>query len=97
MDDVERANEISDNFLLLLVNLKEQVNEALIDIADIKLSLKSVQESTQRFDGILFHPQAKGARGEKFVADQLALLPQGWVRQLVGVVAVLGLFLSSFR
>lgn len=80
LDDVGRANEISDNSLILLINLKEQVTKAVTEIAHLKQSLNSVQQSTEKFDRILFDPQAKGALGEKFVADQLALLPQDWVR-----------------
>lgn len=83
LNDVDRANEISDNSLRLLVNLKEQVNEVVTDIAGLKKSLNSIQESTQKFDRILFDPQAKGALGEKFVADQLSVLPQDWIRHNV--------------
>lgn len=83
LKDVDRANEISDNSLLLLMKLKEEVKGVVTDIADLKQSLKSVRESTQKFDRILFDPQAKGALGEKFVADQLSVLPQDWVRRNV--------------
>lgn len=83
LNDVDRANEISDNSLRLLVNLKEQVIAAVTDIAGLKQSLNSIRESTQKFDRILFDPQAKGALGEKFVDDQLSVLPQDWIRHNV--------------
>lgn len=101
LDDADRANEISENVVRLLVDVKKQVNEAVTDITDLKQSLNSVKESaetdvtslkqllssvkesTDKFDRILFDPQAKGALGEKFVADQLSILPAGWVRRNV--------------
>ena len=83
LNDVDRANEISDNSLRLLVNLKEQVIAAVTDIAGLKQSLNSIRESTQKFDRILFDPQDKGALGEKFVDDQLSVLPQDWIRHNV--------------
>jgi hypothetical protein len=90
LNDVERANDISDNSLQVVVNVKNQqqdlkvgVDKALVNIGGLEESLKSIEKSIQRFDRILLDPQAKGALGEQFVANQLSILPQDWVRQNV--------------
>jgi hypothetical protein len=71
LSDVERANDISDNSLQLMVNVKTQqqdlktgVDKALANIASLEQSMKSIEASTQRFGRILLGPQSKGAENK---------------------------------
>ena len=90
LSKVESAKNIDASSLLLIQELKDKqqdlkvdVDKVLANIVGLENSIRSIEDSTKRFENILVGPQSKGALGEKIIEQQLEQLPQDWIARNV--------------